>query len=64
MIQTSGLSHKMQTMDQCLRDLYSQGKITLDDAMARAMNPDELKKMIAGPAGGSGTGAPTGGRPM
>jgi twitching motility protein PilT len=64
MIQTSGLTHKMQTMDQCLRDLYSQGKITLDDAMARAMNPDELKKMIAGPAGGPGTGAPTGGRPM
>ena len=44
----------MQTMDQCLRDLYHRGTITLDDAMARAMNPEELKKMIAGPVGAPG----------
>jgi len=55
MIQTSG-NVGMVTMDQCLRDLYTRGMITLDDAMARAMNPEELKKMIAGPAGGAGAG--------
>jgi twitching motility protein PilT len=36
----------MQTMDQCLRDLYQRGLITYEDAMARAMNAEELKKMI------------------
>ena len=48
----------MQTRDQCLRDLYQRGLITYDDALARAMNPDELKNMLAGPAAG-----PTGPRP-
>ena len=60
----------MQTMDQCLRDLYAKGSITYDDAIARAMQPEELKKMISGGAtftpgvsgasgapGGSGSGA-------
>ena len=60
MIQTSA-NVGMVTMDQCLRDLYTRGMITLDDAMARAMNPEELKKMIAGPA--AGPGAP-GARPV
>jgi len=60
MIQTSG-NMGMVTMDQCLRDLYTRGMITLDDAMARAMNPEELKKMISGPAGGTGA---AGGRSM
>jgi twitching motility protein PilT len=36
----------MQTMDQCLRDLYQRGLITYEEAMARAMNQDELKKML------------------
>jgi twitching motility protein PilT len=36
----------MQTMDQCLRDYYHRGLITYEEAMARAMNPDELKKML------------------
>lgn len=45
MIQTSaGLG--MQTMDQCLRDLYIRGLITFELAMERAMNPTELEKMI------------------
>src|SRR5574340_637341 len=35
----------MQTMDQCLRDYYHRGLITYEEAMARAMNPDEVKKM-------------------
>jgi twitching motility protein PilT len=36
----------MQTMDQCLRDLYQRGLITYEEAMARAMNQEELKKML------------------
>lgn len=47
-IQT-GSNIGMQTMDQHLRELYSKGVITYDEAMVRAMNPDELRKMIASP---------------
>jgi twitching motility protein PilT len=46
MIQTSA-NMGMQTMDQALRDLYQRGLITYDEAMTRAMNPEELKKMIS-----------------
>ena len=45
-IQTSA-NVGMQTMDQSLRDLYMKGWITLEEALSRAMNPEELKKMIA-----------------
>ncbi|MDO8588167.1 MAG: type IV pilus twitching motility protein PilT [Armatimonadota bacterium] len=45
-IQTSG-NIGMQTMDQHLRELYCKGIITYEEAMLRAMNPDELKKMIS-----------------
>ncbi len=55
MIQTSG-NIGMFTMDQCLRDLYSKGLITLEEAMTRAVNIEELKKMINTPQTG---GAPT-----
>jgi twitching motility protein PilT len=55
-IQTSA-SIGMQTMDQCLRDLYQQGRITFDEAIARAMNPEELRTMLTTPT------TPTGGRP-
>jgi twitching motility protein PilT len=44
-IQTSA-NVGMQTMDQHLRDLYHRGVITYDDAINRAMNPEELKNMI------------------
>lgn len=46
----------MQTMDQCLRDLYAKGQITYDDAVTRAMQPEELKKMISGGAAMAGPG--------
>jgi twitching motility protein PilT len=36
----------MQTMDQALRDLYHEGIISLDVAMARSHNPTELENMI------------------
>jgi twitching motility protein PilT len=45
-IQTSA-NVGMQTMDQSLRDLYMKGWITLEEALSRAMNPEELKKMIS-----------------
>jgi len=54
-IQTSA-NVGMQTMDQHLRDLYQKGVITYDDAMARAMNQEELKNMITS-AMGVGNGA-------
>jgi twitching motility protein PilT len=38
----------MQTFDQSLYDLYSQGLITLDEALANSSNPDEFKLRIAG----------------
>jgi twitching motility protein PilT len=56
MIQTSG-QMGMQTMDQSLRDLYVKGWVTYEEAMSRAINPDELRKMIA-PTGGV-PGAPS-----
>jgi twitching motility protein PilT len=36
----------MKTMDQCLRDLYNKGTITYQNALDRAMNVEELKKMM------------------
>jgi twitching motility protein PilT len=47
-IQTSA-NVGMQTMDQCLRDLYQRGAITFEEALSRAMQPEELKKMIQTP---------------
>jgi twitching motility protein PilT len=46
-IQTGG-QYSMQTMDQSLRDLYEGGLISLEDAIAKATHPDELRKMISG----------------
>lgn len=45
MIQTSA-NLGMQTMDQSLRDLYVRGIISFEVAMERALNPQELEKMI------------------
>jgi twitching motility protein PilT len=56
MIQT-GHSHGMMSMDQCLRDQYMKGLITLEEAMTRCQNVEELKKMInLGGPGGQGEG--------
>lgn len=56
MIQTSG-AVGMMTMDQCLRDLYLKGHVTLEEALVRAINIDELKKMINTPQGPGGPGS-------
>jgi twitching motility protein PilT len=50
----------MQTMNQALHELYAVKKlITLEEAMARSSDHDELKTMIAntGSPGSGGTGA-------
>lgn len=46
MIQTSA-AMGMMSMDQCLRDLYMKGIITMEEAMNRCQNIEELKKMIS-----------------
>ncbi len=46
---SAGVSqYGMQTFDQSLYDLYSQGLITLEEALANSTNPDEFKLRIAG----------------
>jgi twitching motility protein PilT len=55
-MQTSA-AQGMQTMDQALKDLYSRGIITYDEALSRAMNQEEFKTMISMAA--SGQGKPT-----
>ena len=45
-IQTSA-GAGMQTMDQHLRELYLRNIVSFDDAMARAMNPDVLKRLLS-----------------
>jgi len=60
MIQTSG-NMGMITMDQTLRDLYLKGLISLEDAISRCTNKDELMKMINTPQTG-GIGGPSGPR--
>jgi twitching motility protein PilT len=46
----------MQTMNQSLLTLYTKRHISLDDAIGRSSDPDELKQMIGSP--GMGSGAP------
>ncbi len=48
----------MQTMNQSLINLYNRRLITLDDAIARSQEPDELRQMLTN--AGVKTGMPTG----
>jgi twitching motility protein PilT len=41
----------MQTMNQSLYSLYMRRMITLEDAMGRSPEPDELKQMLSAPGG-------------
>ncbi|MBR4748763.1 MAG: type IV pilus twitching motility protein PilT [Abditibacteriota bacterium] len=45
-IQTSG-GIGMQTMDQHLKELYQSGMVTYDDAVGKAMSPEEFKAMVS-----------------
>ena len=56
----------MQTMNQSLMDLYTRRLISLEDAIGRSQEPDELRQMLsnAGFTGGGRAGRPFTGRPM
>jgi twitching motility protein PilT len=46
---SAGVSqYGMQTFDQSLYDLYTQGLITLEEALGNSTNRDEFKLRIAG----------------
>jgi twitching motility protein PilT len=59
-LQTGG-AHGMQTMDAAMVDLVRRGKITRELAQKRSSTPDELMRLLGGPAqpglGGNGTPA-------
>jgi twitching motility protein PilT len=66
MMQTGQSKYGMQTFNQSLATLYFKKHITLQTALARSSNPDELQEMISRGAGAlqpQGTAAPTGARP-
>jgi twitching motility protein PilT len=44
--------HGMQTMNQSLFSLYARRLITLEEAMGRSSDQDELRMMIEGKTGG------------
>ncbi len=47
-IQTGTSQYGMQTFDQSLYDLYTQGLITYEEALQQSTNPDELKLRVQG----------------
>jgi twitching motility protein PilT len=49
-MQVGQTKHGMQTMNQTLLNLYMRKLISLDDALGRSMDPEELRQMIASPA--------------
>jgi len=46
----AGKKHGMQTMNDSLETLYLQGEITLEDALKRSGDPNELLKSVGEPA--------------
>jgi twitching motility protein PilT len=51
----------MQTMNQSLFALYHSKKISMNDAMSRSPDVEELKEMIANPAAALKRGVTSGG---
>ena len=49
-MQVGQTKHGMQTMNQTLLNLYMRKLISLEDALGRSMDPEELRQMIASPA--------------
>ncbi|MGE5197738.1 MAG: type IV pilus twitching motility protein PilT [Deltaproteobacteria bacterium] len=41
----TGSQYGMKTMDKCLKELFGQGKISLDTAMSKVKNADEFKQL-------------------
>ncbi|MFA6959111.1 MAG: type IV pilus twitching motility protein PilT [Thermoanaerobaculia bacterium] len=60
MMQTGQAKYGMQTFNQSLATLYFKKAITLDTAIGRSSNPDELQEMISR---GAGALQPAGGSP-
>jgi twitching motility protein PilT len=50
-MQTGQAKYGMQTFNQSLATLYFKKAITLQTALARSSNPDELQEMISRGAG-------------
>jgi len=48
----------MMTFNQSLASLYQRRLITMEEALARSSDPDELKNMLGSGAGGRAAGAP------
>lgn len=48
-MQVGQTKHGMQTMNQSLLNLYTRKFISLDDALGRSMDPDELRQMMSSP---------------
>ncbi|HAL86437.1 MAG TPA: type IV pili twitching motility protein PilT, partial [Deferribacteraceae bacterium] len=46
MMQSGQSEHGMQTMSQSLFENYSKGLITYEDAVNRAVYPDEVRQLI------------------
>jgi twitching motility protein PilT len=66
MMQTGQAKYGMQTFNQSLATLYFKKQITLQTALSRSSNPDELQEMISRGAGAifpQGTPTPVGARP-
>ena len=47
-MQVGQTKHGMQTLNQALFALYARRMITLEEAMGRSYEPDELQMMIEG----------------
>ncbi len=62
-MQTGQDKFGMQTFNQSLATLYFQKKITMDVAVSRSSNPDELQEMISRGVGVGGQMAKPGARP-
>jgi twitching motility protein PilT len=66
MMQTGQGKHGMQTFNQALATLYHKRLITIETAMQRSSNADELRELIEHGAGvntGNGAPGPQGARP-
>ena len=49
-MQVGQTKHGMQTMNQSLLNLYIRKFISLDDALGRSMDPEELRQMMSSPS--------------
>lgn len=47
-VMQTGQGEGMQTFEQCLKDLYMRGDITLEEALIRTLHPKELERMLKG----------------